>query len=213
MKIDFIVFSYFCNMNSLFPKDKITFDLPDASIDYFPNFFTDNEANDMFEQLLATIPWQQDNITVFGKTHPQPRLTSLFGNNGKQYSYSNIIMKPIPWNVLLLSIKNKLEEIVQDNFTTVLLNLYRDGKDSNGWHADNEKELGTNPIIASISFGAERSFHLRHNTLENAKQKITLENGSLLLMKGTTQHFWKHQIPKTSKLTAPRINLTFRIIK
>ena len=200
-------------MNSLFPKDKITFDLPDASIVYFPNFFTDKEANNLFEELLTTIPWQQDDITVFGKTHPQPRLTALFGNNGKQYAYSNITMKPQPWNAVLMHIKNKVEEVIGDNFTTVLLNLYRDGKDSNGWHADNERELGTNPVIASISFGAERSFHLRHNTIANAKQKISLENGSLLLMKGTTQHFWKHQIPKTSKPIAPRINLTFRIIK
>jgi alkylated DNA repair dioxygenase AlkB len=200
-------------MNSLFPKDKITFDLPDASIVYFPNFFTDKEADSLFEELLTTIPWQQDDITVFGKTHPQPRLTALFGNNGKQYAYSNIIMKPQPWNTVLMHIKNKVEEVIGDNFTTVLLNLYRDGKDSNGWHADNERELGTNPVIASISFGAERSFHLRHNTIANAKQKISLENGSLLMMKGTTQHFWKHQIPKTSKPIAPRINLTFRIIK
>lgn len=200
-------------MNSLFPKDKITFDLPDATIEYFPNFFTNKEATDLFEELLTTIPWQQDNITVFGKTHPQPRLTALFGNMGKQYSYSNIVMKPHSWNTLLMQIKNKVEEVCGVSFTTVLLNLYRDGKDSNGWHADNEKELGSNPTIASISFGAERSFHLRHNTIDNAKQKITLEHGSLLVMKGTTQHFWKHQIPKTAKLIAPRINLTFRIIK
>jgi alkylated DNA repair dioxygenase AlkB len=93
-----------------------------------------------------------------------------------------------------------------------LLNYYRDGKDSNGWHADNEKELGTNPIIASLSFGTERVFQLKHNHLENQKINLTLENGSLLLMKGTTQHFWKHQIPKTTKPIGSRINLTFRII-
>jgi alkylated DNA repair dioxygenase AlkB len=110
-------------------------------------------------------------------------------------------------------IKNEIEEICQENFTTVLLNLYRDGKDSNGWHADNEKELGRNPIIASLSFGAERSFHLKHNSISDAKLKITLENGSLLLMKGETQHFWKHQIPKTAKPIGSRINLTFRILK
>ncbi|GAA4062338.1 alpha-ketoglutarate-dependent dioxygenase AlkB [Flavobacterium cheonanense] len=200
-------------MNSLFPSEKITFDLPNAEIEYYPNFFDAEKSKMLFEKLLNEIPWQQDNITVFGKTHPQPRLTCLFGNEGKPYSYSNIVMQPHHWNPLLMFIKNEIEEVCSENFTTVLLNLYRDGKDSNGWHADNEKELGRNPVIASVSFGAERSFHLQHNTITNAKLKITLENGSLLLMKGETQHFWKHQIPKTAKSIAPRINLTFRIIK
>jgi len=200
-------------MNSLFPSEKIIFDLPNADIAYYPNFFDAEKSKMLFEKLLNEIPWQQDDITVFGKTHPQPRLTALFGNEGKPYSYSNIVMLPHHWNPLLMFIKNEIEEVCFENFTTVLLNLYRDGKDSNGWHADNEKELGRNPVIASVSFGAERSFHLQHNTITNAKLKITLENGSLLLMKGETQHFWKHQIPKTAKSIAPRINLTFRIIK
>lgn len=200
-------------MNSLFPSEKIIFDLPNAEIEYYPNFFDAEKSKMLFEKLLNEIPWQQDDITVFGKTHPQPRLTCLFGNEGKPYSYSNIVMQPHHWNPLLMFIKNEIEEVCSENFTTVLLNLYRDGKDSNGWHADNEKELGRNPVIASVSFGAERSFHLQHNTIEDAKLKITLENGSLLLMKGETQHFWKHQIPKTAKSIAPRINLTFRIIK
>lgn len=200
-------------MNSLFPSEKISFDLPNAVIEYYPCFFNTEQSKMLFEKLLNEIPWQQDDITIFGKTHPQPRLTALFGNEGKPYSYSNIVMQPHAWNPLLMFIKNEIEEICSENFTTVLLNYYRDGKDSNGWHADNERELGRNPIIASVSFGAERSFHLQHNTIKDAKLKITLENGSLLLMKGETQHFWKHQIPKTAKLIAPRINLTFRIIK
>jgi len=200
-------------MNSLFPKEKITFNIPDAVIDYFPNFFDSSRANEFFEKLQHEIPWQQDDITVFGKTHPQPRLTALFGNEGKPYSYSNIIMQPHGWNPLLMFIKNEIEEICTENFTTVLLNYYRDGKDSNGWHADNERELGRNPLIASVSFGAERSFHLQHNTIKEQKLKINLEHGSLLLMKGTTQHFWKHQIPKTAKPIGERINLTFRVIK
>ena len=171
------------------------------------------KAFELFTKLKTEIPWQQDKITVFGQTHLQPRLTALFGNDGKTYSYSNIIMQPHKWNPLLVFIKNEIEEICLENFTTVLLNLYRDGKDSNGWHADNEKELGKNPVIASVSFGAERAFHLQHNSIKDAKQKIILEHGSLLLMKGTTQHFWKHQIPKTKKPIDERINLTFRIIK
>jgi alkylated DNA repair dioxygenase AlkB len=200
-------------MNSLFPSEKVTFDLPNAEIEYYPNFFDSDKSKMFFEKLCTEIPWQQDDIKVFGKIHPQPRLTALFGNEGKPYSYSNIVMQPHHWNPLLMFIKNEIEEVCPENFTTVLLNLYRDGKDSNGWHADNERELGRNPVIASVSFGSERSFHLQHNTIADAKLKITLENGSLLLMKGETQHFWKHQIPKTAKPIGPRINLTFRIIK
>ena len=200
-------------MNSLFPKEKIVFDLPDAEIVYYPNLFSVEKSNELFQKLKNEIPWQQDNITVFGQTYPQPRLTALYGNDGKTYSYSNIVMQPHKWNTLLMFIKNEVEEICPENFTTVLLNQYRDGKDSNGWHADNEKELGRNPVIASISFGAERVFHLQHNEIKECKQKIILEHGSLLIMKGETQHFWKHQIPKTSKPIGTRINLTFRIIR
>ncbi len=197
---------------NLFPQDKISFDLPDAEIDYYPHFFTESEANDIFQKLYRDIPWQQDNITVFGKTYQQPRLTALFGNEGKAYSYSNITMQPHPWNELLLDIKSKIEKATGETFTTVLLNLYRDGKDSNGWHADNERELGQNPVIASVSFGEKRIFQLKHNTIKDCKQNLLLENGSLLLMKGTTQHYWKHQIPKTAKPINQRINLTFRTI-
>ena len=122
-------------------------------------------------------------------------------------------MQPHPWSPLLQKIKSHVESVSNTNFTTVLLNQYRDGKDSNGWHADDEKELGTNPIIASVSFGTERTFQLKHNSDKTLKKNIVLEHGSLLIMRGTTQHFWKHQIPKTSKAVGSRINLTFRVIK
>ncbi len=200
-------------MNSLFQSEPIVLNLPNAEIIYYPHFFDKKEADAIFVQLTNDIPWQQDDIRVFGKIHPQPRLTALFGNEGKSYSYSNIKMQPHPWNTFLQKIKSKVESVSDTNFSTVLLNLYRDGKDSNGWHADNEKELGSNPIIASVSFGAERVFQLKHNSISGLKQNILLEHGSLLLMKGTTQHFWKHQIPKTSKPIGSRINLTFRVIK
>jgi alkylated DNA repair dioxygenase AlkB len=200
-------------MDSLFQSEPIVLHLQDAEIIYFPHFFDKKEADAIFTQLVKHIPWQQDDIQVFGKIHPQPRLTALFGNEGKPYSYSNIKMQPYPWTLLLQKIKSYVESVSDTNFTTVLLNQYRDGKDSNGWHADNEKELGSNPVIASVSFGAERIFQLKHNSISGLKQNIILEHGSLLLMKGTTQHFWKHQIPKTSKPIGPRINLTFRVIK
>ena len=200
-------------MNSLFPKENIKYNLQDADLEYYPDFFKPEIANDLFEKLKNEIPWQQDDIMVYGKTYAQPRLTALFGNEGKPYGYSNIIMQPHNWSPLMMFIKTEIEAVCNENFTTVLLNKYRDGRDSNGWHADNEKELGRNPIIASVSFGAERVFQMKHNTIKDLKQNIVLEHGSLLIMSGTTQHFWKHQIPKTAKPIGERINLTFRIIK
>lgn len=200
-------------MNSLFQSEPIQFNLPDAEIIYFPSFLSKEEAHSLFQELFENTPWQQDEITVYGKKHLQPRLTALYGNEGKAYSYSNITMQPHYWTLTLQKIKSLVENISETNFTTVLLNYYRDGSDSNGWHADNEKELGTNPVIASLSLGAERSFQLKHNSDVTKKKNIILENGSLLLMKGTTQHFWKHQVPKTTKPVGPRINLTFRVIK
>ncbi len=202
-------------MGSLFENnsDPIIFDVPDAEIIYYPQVFSADKSNELLQLLQKDILWQQDDITLFGKTHAQPRLTALYGNEGKPYSYSGIVMKPNPWNALLTFIKEEVEQICDTHFTTVLLNQYRTGKDSNGWHADDEKELGRNPVIASVSFGAARFFHLKHNTNPDQRLKILLEHGSLLLMKGSTQHFWKHQIPKTAKPVGTRINLTFRSIK
>ncbi len=187
--------------------------LRDADIWYYPSFFSREESGYYFHKLLKTTAWQQDDITVFGKTYKQPRLTALYANNEKTYSYSNIIMYPHLFTNELLDIKHKIETVIDKNFTTCLLNLYRDGQDSNGWHADNEKELGKKPVIASVSFGANRMFHLKHRYDKNLKRKLVLETGTLLVMKGETQHYWLHQIPKTKKKVEARINLTFRIIK
>ncbi len=184
--------------------------LPDATIKYYPNFINAKEADKLFELLIDQIPWRNDPITLFGKTYPQPRMTSLHGHTTDSYGYSNIVMQPNHMSKPLLDIEKKLKAFTDETFTTVLLNLYRDGNDSNGWHADNEKELGKNPVIASVSLGATRFFSLKHNTKTSQRLKIELSHGSLLLMEGTTQHFWKHQIAKTAKVVAPRINLTFR---
>ncbi|UMY67229.1 alpha-ketoglutarate-dependent dioxygenase AlkB [Flavobacterium sp. HJ-32-4] len=199
----------------LFEEERtpVRFDLRDAEVTYYPSFFTHDKADELFSFLLENTAWQQDDIVVFGKSHPQPRLTALYGNEGKPYAYSNIVMHPHAWTPALMFIKEAVEQVCADRFTTVLLNLYRDGRDSNGWHADNERELGRDPLIASVSLGAERMFHLRHNQDASQALKLRLEHGSLLLMGGTTQHFWKHQIPKTARPTGPRINLTFRILK
>lgn len=185
-------------------------ELPDAVIRYYPNFLTCEEADAYFETLHAITPWRNDPIRVFGKTHAQPRMTSLHGHTTDPYGYSGIVMQPNPMNEPLLGIEKKLKAFTNEYFTTVLLNLYRNGKDSNGWHADNEPELSKNPVIASVSLGAARYFHLKHTSMKNQRLKFELAHGSLLVMEGTTQHFWKHQIAKTAREVGPRINLTFR---
>jgi alkylated DNA repair dioxygenase AlkB len=192
-----------------------SFDLKmkDGDVTYYPSFIDEETANSYFKTLLNTIEWQQDTIKVFGKTYLQPRLTAFYATNNHEYKYSNIIMNPKVFCPELLEIKSLIEEKLKISFTSCLANLYRNGQDSNGWHADNEKELGENPIIASVSFGAERVFHFKHRHDKNSKLKIVLGNGSLLVMKGTTQTFWLHQIPKIIKPVENRINLTFRIIK
>ncbi|RMA58474.1 alpha-ketoglutarate-dependent dioxygenase AlkB family protein [Ulvibacter antarcticus] len=201
----------------LFSSEKngnfIKLPLVDADVVYCPSFFTSEEATTYFETLTHQTNWQQDDITLFGKTYPQPRLTSLYATNSKPYSYSGITMFPKPYTDILKEIQRKIQTVSEENFTTVLLNLYRDGNDSNGWHSDDEKELGRNPVIASVSLGADRIFHFRNKKDKSVKHKLILENGSLLLMKGATQHTWQHQLPKSKKVIKPRINLTFRSIK
>ena len=193
--------------------NNITTELKDGEILYNRNFLSSVEASRYFKILRNETAWQQVQIKVFGKVYDQPRLTALYANNNFPYSYSNITMYPSPFSATLLEIKEKVEQQLKKEFTTCLLNLYRHGQDSNGWHADNEKELGLNPVIASLSLGAERVFHMKHRNDKKEKLKINLTNGSLLVMRGKTQHHWLHQIPKTRKKVEERINLTFRIIK
>ena len=186
--------------------------LPDGELKYYPAFLSLKEADDLYNELYTTTPWQADKITVFGKTYDQPRLTALYGTDPSPYTYSNITMQPHPMTKTLLGLIEKIKSYNDNEFNAVLLNLYRNGKDSNGWHADNEKELGKNPVIASISLGEERFFHLKHRTQKEQRLKIALKHGSLLIMGGEMQHHWLHQIPKTTKPISPRINLTFRKI-
>lgn len=196
----------------LFSNGNLELNLPNAEILYYPDFIRKQEANGYFKRLKSEVNWQQDEITVFGKTYNQPRLTALYANNDKPYSYSNLTMHPKPFSPEIKVLKNKIEKKVNHNFTTVLLNLYRNGNDSNGWHADNEKDLGTNPVIASLSLGEERPFHFKHRHLKNERHKMILEHGSLLIMRGEMQHYWLHQIAKTKREIGERINLTFRYI-
>ncbi|MFY9307436.1 MAG: alpha-ketoglutarate-dependent dioxygenase AlkB [Bacteroidia bacterium] len=189
-----------------------TFDLPDADIVFYKHFFTNHQSDELFGKLKENIRWQQDKIKLYGKIIDLPRLTAWYG--GKAYGYSGITMPVHPFTDELLLIKSAIEKAADVKFTGVLLNYYRNGNDSVSWHSDDEKELGKNPIIASVSFGATRTFQLRHKTRKDLeKPAVSLSHGSLLLMKGSTQHFWEHQVPKISKPTGPRINLTFRNIQ
>ncbi|MFC5195359.1 alpha-ketoglutarate-dependent dioxygenase AlkB family protein [Bizionia hallyeonensis] len=196
----------------LFSSNKTVFKLPQAELIYVPHFYSPQKASDLFIALKDNCTWQQDEITIFGKTHPQPRLTALYADNKQSYSYSNITMHPEIFTDELLDIKTDIENEANAKFTTVLLNRYRNGSDSNGWHADNENELGINPIIASLSLGASRYFHYKHRTIKTERHKLLLESGSLLIMAGEMQQYWLHQIPKTKKNVGERINLTFRKI-
>ena len=203
------------DLDSLIDKasdQPIRLPLIDAEVIYYPSFISSTKAHSLFKTFQEETQWSQDPITLFGKTYPQPRLTALYGNNGRSYSYSGIKMYPLPFNKSHQNLISMLRKIEPTEFTTLLLNLYRNGQDSNGWHSDDEKELGRNPVIASLSFGANRIFHFKHKELKKERYKLTLKHGSLILMKGTTQHHWQHQLPKTKRIQEPRINLTFRRI-
>jgi len=195
---------------NLFSDEKQVFQLPDAELIYISDFFSTEEADIYFDLLKTKTDWREDNIKVFGKIYKQPRLTALYGENNQSYSYSNITMHPLPFTENLKVIKQKVEKTSNHTFNTVLLNLYRNGNDSNGWHADNEKELGKKPVIASITFGEERPFHFKHRKLKDERHKLVLQHGSLLIMRGAMQEHWLHQIAKTKKSIGERINLTFR---
>jgi alkylated DNA repair dioxygenase AlkB len=165
------------------------------------------DADRLLEELMAAIAWRQEIATVMGRRVPIPRLTAWHGEAG--YVYSGIRMTPMPWNPPLLELKAVAEACAGQAFNSVLLNLYRDGRDSVSWHADNEPGLGRDPVIASISLGATRRFQMKHR---GSSQRLSLDlpHGSCLVMAGATQHHWLHQVPKTACPVAPRINLTFR---
>ena len=186
--------------------------LEDADLLYHPRFYDNAESDKIFKTLLESIEWKQDKIMMYGKELPLPRLSAWYGDNNKPYTYSGIKLNPLPWTDELLKIKDRVENEAKVKFSSVLLNRYRDGQDYVGWHTDAEKELGKNPVIGSVNFGATRKFQLRR--IDNNKEKFELElmHGTLLIMGGATQHFWQHQVPKTALKIGERLNLTFRVI-
>jgi len=188
-------------------------DMPDADVSILHEIEMPVPYDQMLRKLIDQTIWRQEDVKIYGKVYQQPRLVALYGDSGKQYDYSGISLHPLPWTDLLREIKRRVEDCTEARFNAVFLNLYRDHNDSMGFHSDDEKELGKNPVIASLTFGATRTFLLKHkHKKEIPLRKIPLEAGTVLLMKGETQHFWKHGINKQTKPCGPRINLTFRTL-
>lgn len=190
----------------------VQLEMRDAEVWFYADFFDRPTSQQLFEELVGGVDWRQDFIRLYDKQVALPRLTAWYGDAGKDYSYSGITMRPQGWTESLRQIKGAIEPVCGVCFNSVLLNFYRSSQDSVAWHSDDEPELGQNPVIASVSLGAARRFQFRHRQDRSLKQEVLLTDGSLLLMQGTTQHFWHHQIPKTARPIGPRINLTFRVI-
>lgn len=171
-------------------------------------------APKLLSDLIRDTPWRSEEVIVWGKRHLQPRLIAWFGDEGRNYTYSGISMNPLPWTKTLSKLRTLIESACDEKFNSVLLNYYRDGRDSMGYHSDDEPELGPRPTIASLSLGETRVFSFKHKVRSDAPPvQIELASGSLLLMKGDTQRNWKHGIAKSSKPLGPRVNLTFRRIQ
>ncbi|MBC8085268.1 MAG: alpha-ketoglutarate-dependent dioxygenase AlkB [Hymenobacter sp.] len=189
--------------------------LPHADVLLDPQFLPPQAAAVFLAELTTTIPWQQQPIKLFGKEVMQPRLTAWHGDPAARYAYSGLTLEPQPWTPALRQLRQQVEVATNAHFNSVLLNLYRTGQDSMGWHADNEPELGPEPVIASVSLGAIRRFRLRpRDSRHTPHEPVSLDllPGSLLLMRGLTQRHWVHAVPKTARPAAPRLNLTFRLI-
>ena len=178
----------------------------------WPAAFQSQEAARLFGDLRRTIEWHQESIQMFGQQVLVPRLVAWHGDPGASYTYSATLHEPTPWTPSLLRVRDRVTELSGARFNSVLLNLYRDGRDGMGWHADDEPELGRDPVIASVSLGAPRRFCLRHRKRKGLKLELSLPDGSLLCMSGATQHHWVHALPKTRAAFGERINLTFRLV-
>ncbi len=196
----------------LFDQDRISNLLhKDGTVNYYRNVLTHNEANRYFDLLLQNILWRNDEAVIFGKHIVTKRKVAWYGDSDYLYTYSNTTKQALVWTKELSDLKQRVEEVTGTKFNSCLLNLYHNGDEGIAWHSDDEKPLGENSIIASLSFGAERKFSFKH---KHTKQTISvvLEHGSLLIMKDATQTNWLHSLPKSKKITRPRINLTFRTI-
>ena len=188
-------------------------DLPDAELRLLPGWVTAEEADRWLAQLLAETPWEQPQVVLHGRAYAVPRLVAWYGDPGARYRYSGLCHEPRPWTPLLAGIRRRVEAECGQPFNGVLLNYYRGGQDSMGWHSDDEPELGLRPLVASLSLGGTRRFDLRRKGATRIEHSLLLEHGSLLVMAGATQHHWQHQVAKTRQACASRLNLTFRPIR
>lgn len=187
-------------------------ELPDAALDYRADWVDSDTADAWLQELILATPWTQPEIRLYGRQVAVPRLVAWYGDSQAAYRYSGLQHEPLAWTPLLQGVRQRLERETGHRFNGVLLNLYRDGGDAMGWHSDDEVELGRNPVVASLSLGAERRFDLRRKGSGRIQHSLLLGHGSLLVMSGATQHHWQHQIARTSKVSQPRLNLTFRLI-
>jgi alkylated DNA repair dioxygenase AlkB len=183
----------------------------DGELYLVKGFYTAQQTQQLFSTLLQDLAWQEEKIFIYGRWVKVPRLMCWYGDENAFYQYSGVNHQALPWTEILLAIRHKIESVYPCTFNSVMANLYRNGSDSMGCHADDEKELGINPVIASLSLGEERLLKFRH---QQSKQRldVILGHGDLLLMAGEIQHHWRHELPKTKKLKTERINLTFRNI-
>lgn len=187
--------------------------MPDADVVYLDRLALAQPDTEVLRRLVAEIAWRSEEIVLWGRRMAQPRLTAWYGDPGARYAYSGMTLDPAPWTPLLRDIKDRVEDVAESRFNSVLLNYYRDHRDSIGFHSDDEPELGPRPVIASLSLGEERTFILKHKTSKQLPPvRLRLASGSLLLMRGDTQRCWRHGIAKESRPCGPRVNLTFRRI-
>ncbi len=185
--------------------------LPDADVRLDPAWLAPGEASGLFDALIDALPWENHVVRLFGREHASPRLSCWIGDPGARYRYSGVWREPRPWTAPLIALRGRLRESLGVDFDSVLANLYRDGRDAMGWHADDERELGPAPVIASVSLGSTRRFVLRHRD-GAPRLALDLPAGSLLLMQAATQANYRHALPRTARPVGPRINLTFRRI-
>lgn len=184
----------------------------DGIVNYYGKQFDTNAANQYYESLLNTIDWKNDQALIFGKLIITKRKVAWYGDTDYEYTYSNTTKRALPWTTELLALKSLVEAITAEKYNSCLLNLYHNGTEGMAWHSDAEKDLKKNGAIASLSFGAVRKFAFKHKAT-NQTVSLLLENGSLLVMKGTTQTHWLHRLPPSTRISTPRINLTFRFIE
>lgn len=202
-------------MRDLFALDRVfqRVPMPDADVSLLHGLEMPLSYERMLDRLIDETKWRQESVRIYGKHHDQPRLVAWYGDPGKQYDYSGISLTPLPWTDILKDIKQRIEDCTEASFNSVFLNLYRNQNDSMGFHSDDERELGPEPTIASLTFGATREFVMKHKRNPNLPvMKLPLEAGDVLLMKGKTQRFWKHGILKQTRPCGARVNLTFRTI-